>query len=46
MREFNNYLKENGISYKVITPYSLEQNKKAERVNDCIIGPVKAILTQ
>lgn len=33
MREFNDYLKENGIIYKVTASYSLEQNGKAERVN-------------
>lgn len=38
MGEFDNYLKKNGITHEVTTPYSLEQNKKAEKVNRTIIG--------
>ena len=46
MGEFNNYLKENGITHKVTASYSPEQNKKAERVKHTIMGPVQAILAQ
>ncbi len=44
MGEFDDCLKENGISHEATAPYSLEQNGKAERVNRTIIGPVWAIL--
>ena len=44
--EFDDYLKENGITHEVTAPYSPEQNGKAERVNRTIMGPVRAILAQ
>ena len=44
--EFDDYFKKNGITHKVIAPYSPEQNEKAERVNHTIIRPVWAILAQ
>ena len=46
MGEFDDYLKENGITHEVTAPYSPEQNGKAERVNRTIMGPVRAILAQ
>ncbi len=46
MGEFYDYLKENGIIHEVTTFYSLEQNRKAKRVNHTIMGPVWAILAQ
>ena len=46
MGEFDDYLKENGITHKVTVPYSPEQNGKAERVNHIIMGPVRTILAQ
>ena len=44
MREFDDYLKENNINYKVTNPYLPKQNSKAERVNHTIIALVRAIL--
>ncbi len=46
MGEFDDCLKGNGISHEVTALYSLEQNKKAERVNRTIMGLVRAILAQ
>ena len=46
MGEFDNYLKENGITHEVTAFYSPEQNGKVERVNRTIIGSVRAILAQ
>ena len=44
MGEFDDYLKENGISHDVTAPYLFEQNRKAEKINYIIMGPVRAIL--
>ncbi len=46
MGEFDDFLKENGISHEVAASYSPEQNGKAKRVNRIIMGPVRAILAQ
>ena len=46
MKKFDDYLKENSITYKVTIPYSPEQNGKAKRVNRTIMGPTRAILAQ
>ena len=46
MGEFDDYLKENGVSYEITAPYSSEQNGKAKRVNCTIMGPIRAILAQ
>ncbi len=46
MGEFNDCLKENGISHEVTAPYSPKQNEKAEKVNRTIIGLDRAILAQ
>ncbi len=40
MGVFGDYLQENGISHEVTTPYSHEQNRKAEKVNRTIMRPV------
>ncbi len=44
MGEFDDCLKENGISHEVTAPYSPEQNGKTERVHCTIMGFVQAIL--
>ncbi len=46
MEEFDDYFKENGISHEVTAPYSPKENRKAEKVNRTIMGPVRAILAQ
>lgn len=46
IKEFDDYLKENDIAYKVIASYLLKQNQKTERVNQIIIGLIRVILTQ
>lgn len=42
--DFDDYLKEIGISHEVTAPYTPEQNGKAERLNQTIMGPVRALL--
>lgn len=46
IKKFDDYVKENGIAHEVTAPYSLQQNRKAERVNCSIMGPVRAIFAQ
>lgn len=42
--DFDDYLKEIGITHKVTAPYISEQNGKTERLNWTIMGPVWALL--
>ncbi len=46
MADLDDSLKENGISHEVTTSSSPEQNRKAERVNRTMIGPVRTIFAQ
>ena len=46
VREFDNYLKENSITYKITALYSFEQNRQAVRVNRTIMDSVRAIFAQ
>ena len=46
MGEFDDYLKENGIFHEVTASYSLEQNRKVERVNRTIMELGRAIFAQ
>lgn len=46
MGEFDDYLKENNITHKIITRYLPEQNGKSERVNRTIMDLIWAIFTQ
>ena len=46
MEEFDDYLKKNGIIYKVIALYSLKQNGQAKKVNRIIMGLIRAIFAQ
>ena len=40
MGEFDDYLKENGISHEVTTRYSPEENRKTKRVNCTIMRSI------
>ncbi len=46
IEQFDDCLKENGISHEVTAVYSPEQNRKAKRVNRTIIAPDWAIFVQ
>ncbi len=46
MGELDDCFKKNSISHEVTSPYSPEQNGKAERVNRTIMSPVRTIPAQ